>query len=613
MSSLLLIGNPNSGKTLLFNRLTGLSHKVANFPGVTVQVSKAKSVDDPAWMIFDFPGIYSTHALTRDEEIAIDQLTASLKEPTPSCVVCVLDSTRLERSLYFGIQALELARSYGKPLVFAANMLDELNSKKVSLRAQALSEALGAPVVLVSARTGEGLNALRKTVGVAIQSPAVARDAPKLTVEQTLERAHQLAREHGPSSDILLLAQNKIDRVVLSSLGGGLIFLALMALLFQSIFSWATPLMNLIEVGVGSLGESASRLLPAGIAADFLKDAVFGGFGSFLVFVPQIFVLTLLIGFLEDSGYLARAAVICHRPLSLFGLSGRSFVPLLSGFACAIPALYAARTIESPRRRLLTVISIPLMTCSARLPVYALLIATLIPAHSYLGGLVGLQGLVLFAIYLFGLFTALLVSAVLSKSTLRRVEDAPFVLELPPYRVPALKPLMRNSFTRAWAFVRNAGAVIFTVNVVVWILGYFPGGSGHLETSWLAHLGKWIDPIFQPLGMDWKFGVAILASFVAREVFVGTLGTLFGIESASENVESLAHALRSSGLSLASGLSLLVFYAIALQCASTLSVMRRETGGWKIPLYTFVSYSLLAYTLAALTYLLTRTLSGFSL
>ncbi len=281
---------------------------------------------------------------------------------------------------------------------------------------------------------------------------------------------------------------------------------------------------------------------------------------------------------------------------------------MLSGFACAIPALYAARTIESPRRRLLTVISIPLMTCSARLPVYALLIAALIPAQTFLGGLLGLQGLVLFAVYLFGLLTALIVSAFLSRSIVRKVEDAPFVLELPPYRLPAFKPLLRNSLHRAWAFVRNAGAVIFTVTVVVWVLGYFPGGAGHLDSSWLSVLGKWIDPVFQPLGMDWKFGVAILASFVAREVFVGTLGTLFGIDDASENIEGLVQSLQNSGMTLATGLSLLVFYAIALQCASTLSVMRRETGSWKVPLFTFGGYSLLAYILAWLTYTLTLAL-----
>jgi ferrous iron transport protein B len=339
-----------------------------------------------------------------------------------------------------------------------------------------------------------------------------------------------------------------------------------------------------------------------------VRDAIFGGFGSFLVFAPQIFVLTLIIGFLEDSGYLARAALICHRPLSFFGLSGKSFVPLLTGHACAIPAIFSSRNIESPKKRLLTMITVPLMSCSARLPVYGLLIAALIPANTYLGGLVGLQGLSFFALYLFGIVTALVVSGVLKGTLLKKTSDAPFILELPPYRLPNLLAIMRKSWDRSLTFVTQAGPTIFVVAVVIWALGYFPN-NGELEQSYLASIGQWIEPVFKPLGLDWKFGVAILMSFLAREVFVGTLGTMLGIAGADEDFHGLAEQLHASGLTLASGLALLVFYAIAMQCVATLAVLRKEMGSWKIPSLLFVSYSLLAYLAAFTVYTLVNWLA----
>ncbi|MCJ8275656.1 MAG: hypothetical protein MJK18_02350, partial [Bdellovibrionales bacterium] len=268
---------------------------------------------------------------------------------------------------------------------------------------------------------------------------------------------------------------------------------------------------------------------------------------------------------LEDSGYLARAAMICHRPLKFFGLSGKSFIPMLPGHACAIPAIYAARTVESPRRRFITILTVPLMGCSARLPVYALLIAAFIPSTTILGGLIGLQGLVFFSLYLLGILTALVVSLVISKTSMTQQSDSPFILELPPYRIPNLRPLISRSLQSSWQFVSKAGSIIFTVTLVVWVLGYFPNGSGQLDSSWLAYLGRAIEPALQPIGLDWKYGVAVLTSFLAREVFVGTLGTMFGIEGADENMGGLIESLQDSPLTLASGVALLVFYAIALQ------------------------------------------------
>ena len=336
---------------------------------------------------------------------------------------------------------------------------------------------------------------------------------------------------------------------------------------------------------------------------DFIKDGLLAGIGAFLVFVPQIFILFLIIGALEDSGYLARAAVICHRPLSFFGLSGKSFVPLLSGYACAIPAMMATRTIESPKKRLLTLLIIPLMTCSARLPVYGLLIATFIPAHNILGGLIGLQGFVFFVLYIMGLVVGLLASGLISRMIRKSaIQDAPFIIEMPPYRVPSLRPILKQSFGRTKDFIKRAGGVIFAVSLVIWILGYFPHGSGHLDTSWLGYLGHWIEPIVRPLGLDWKFGIAILTSFLAREVFVGTLGTLYGLEEAKEHMASLGERLHGAGVTMASGIALLVFYALAMQCLATLAVLRKETGSNKIPVLVFIGYTILAYAASFVAY-----------
>ncbi len=377
-----------------------------------------------------------------------------------------------------------------------------------------------------------------------------------------------------------------------------------MYLLFQSIFTWAAPVMDGVEAVIAGTADIILPLLPAGMVSDFVADALFGGIGAFLVFVPQIFVLTLVVGLLEDSGYLARAAVICHKPLRIFGLTGKSFVPMLSSVACAIPGIYAARTVDSPRKRWLTYLAIPLMPCSARLPVYSLLIAAFIPATKAFGGLVGWQGLAMFGIYVFGIVCGLLVTAVVSRTSQALRSDLPFVLEMPPYRLPSWRPLLRNAWNRSKHFVTKAGKVIFTVTVVIWLLGYFPNNGAALGESWLGQMGQFIEPVFAPFGLDWKYGVAILSSFLAREVFVGTLGTLFGIEGGEENIISLAEHIQNSGLPIGAGFALLVFFSIALQCVSTLAVLRRESGSWRLPAQLFVSYSIFAYLAAWTTFTL---------
>ena len=359
--------------------------------------------------------------------------------------------------------------------------------------------------------------------------------------------------------------------------------------------------MDGVEEVIGLTAVAFSGLLPSGMINDFFNDAIFGGVGSFLVFVPQIMVLTFIIGLLEDSGYLARAALMCHRPLSFFGLSGRSFIPFLSGHACAIPAIMAARTIESPHKRLITMLTIPLMSCSARLPVYALLIAVLVPENETFLGAFNLQGAAFFGLYLFGIVMALIVSQVLNKLLPRDLEtsDMPFILELPTYRLPHWKPLFYKVINSAWTFIQRAAPIIFVVSVGIWALGYFPLDSD-LQNSYLGKIGQFIEPIFAPLGLDWRYGVAILMSFLAREVFVGALGTLFGMGDADENIAGLAERVQADGLTLGAGIGLVLFYVVALQCVATVAMLRGETGSKKLAWGLFAAYGLLAYCIAAL-------------
>ena len=603
MKRIILVGKPNSGKTLLFNQLTGLKQKVANFPGVTVEL---KSGQFAGYQVVDFPGAYSLHTLSKDEQIAVDKLHEALLDDNTALIVCNLDATRLESSLVFGLQVQRLAKQHNKALIFALNMIDELGRFGHHIDTAALSKQLGSPVYAISARTLEGIAEFK----TALQQDAAAASAiPELSdlrpdAASDLKQARQLAAEHGIKDTVVLKNQNRIDSFMLNSISGSVMFLLVMFFLFQSIFTFATPLMDAVESIIAYIAEVLTEALGPGVIHDFINDAVFGGLGSFLVFVPQIMVLTLIIGLLEDSGYLARAALICHRPLSYFGLSGRSFIPYLSAHACAIPAIMAARTIESPRKRLITMLTIPLMSCSARLPVYALLIAVFIPDIQYLGGLVNLQGIAFFSLYFMGILTALMISLLLSRSD--KIEptatDMPFILELPTYRLPHWKPLLQRVLQSGKHFIYRAGPVIFMVSVVIWVLSYFPAGGDDLAHSYLGTIGHFIEPIFEPLGLDWRYGVAILLSFLAREVFVGALGTLFGVSNADENVAGLAENIQQDGLALGAGLGILLFYVVALQCVATVATLKAETGNNKLVIGVVVAYGLLAYLLAAITY-----------
>ena len=613
MPSVLLVGTPNSGKTALFNRLTGLNQRVANYPGITVDLSIGRLARLPEVDLVDFPGTYSLRPISEEERVAVGHFDTSLADPDVQHVLCIVDATRLEKSLFFCLQLVEACHRQGRPVTVVANMGDILNRHGLSIDAEGLSEAIGAPVLVASARTGEGLDPIISGLQSPLSTPApssFADDNPILASEggaaedQLYAEAHRLAEQFGAPADELLRTQSRLDRFFLGSLSGGLIFALIMLILFQSIFTWSAPAMDAVEAGVIGLGGWILPLIGDGVFADFVADAVFSGIGAFLVFVPQIFVLTFVIGLLEDSGYLARAALICHKPLRFFGLSGKSFIPMLSGVACAIPAIYAARSIESPRARFLTYLAIPLMPCSARLPVYTLLIAIFIPRETVFGGLIGWQGLTLFAIYVFGMAAGLIIAGLVNRWSQSEVQ-MPFMMELPAYRIPALVPIARKSVQRAKHFVTKAGAVILGVTVVIWILGYFPNQGADLGGSWLGMLGLWIEPVFQPLGLDWRYGVAIFSAFLAREVFVGTLGTIMGIEGAEDNIVPLVEQVQASALPLGSGLALLVFFAIALQCVSTVAILAKEANSWKLALRMVIGYLCLAWLAAWVTFQVT--------
>ena len=613
MASLLLIGSPNAGKSLLFNRLTGLNQKVANFPGITtdIAIGEIKSLNDVN--IVDFPGIYSLQAISAEEAVAVKYLNQYLQDNDVQQILCVVDVTRLEKSLYLAMQVIRKAERHRKPVIVLANMIDILQRHQLQFDIDGLAAEIKTPIIAISAKTRSGFEQLLDCIRNNQQSTkkgdidSAIADTPD---EILRGQAYQLAHRYGPKGGILVRQQNRIDDFLLHSQFGGITFFVIMYVLFQSIFSWSAPLMDAVGTLLNLL---SSHLLPHihnTVIKDFVADAIFGGIGAFLVFVPQVFVLTLLIGILEDSGYLARAALICHKPLRLFGLTGKSFIPLLSGMACAIPAIYATRSIDSPAKRLLTYIAIPLMPCSARLPVYSLLISTFIPSQTALWGLIGWQGLAMFCLYFFGIFCALLITALISRLNCDKLTDLPFVLEMPNYRLPVWQPLLRNALNRCQHFVTKAGKIIFAVTVTVWILGYLPNFGEDLSHSWLAVLGRWIEPVFAPIGLDWRYGVAVLSSFLAREVFVGTLGTLFGIAHTDEHIIPLATAVHNSGLSVSSGIALLVLFAIALQCVSTLAVLSKESQSRLLAAKMFIGYSIFAYLMAFSIFNLVNFLSG---
>ncbi|MBI1898737.1 MAG: ferrous iron transport protein B [Acidobacteria bacterium] len=598
-----LVGPPNSGKSTLFNRLTGLRQKVANFPGVTVEkhIGRAKLSGDRETLLIDLPGIYSLHPRTEDEQVTHDVLAGRMPDvPRPDAVLLILDSTALGRHLVMAAPVLAL----GIPTLVVLNMADDLRSRGGHVDVAALSHQLGAPVALVSAARGEGVEGIDDFLrGTAAhpRSPLV-----ELPILQDVPRCREWAARVGSRSSYRAPApaewSRRLDAVFLHPLAGPLVFLIVVLAVFQTIFTGARPLMSLVESAITASGNAVAALLPEGILRSLLVEGVWSGVGAVVVFLPQILLLFLFIGILEDSGYLARAAVIADRTMRRVGLQGKSFIPLLSAYACAVPAIMATRTIENKRDRIATILIAPFMTCSARLPVYTLIVAAFIPAKPLLGGLLGSRAAAMLGLYLIG-FLAAFVTARALKSSVLKSERTPFVLELPPYRWPTLRSLGLRLLDRASVFLRRAGTLILAVAIVLWALAHLPLTDGKppaIENSVVGTIGRTVEPLIEPLGFNWKIGVGLITSLAAREVIVGTLGAIYGMEGNSQSL-SLQSALQRD-LSLAGAVALLIFFAFAMQCISTMAVVRRETGGWKWPAVQFAYMTALAYCSAFLAY-----------
>ena len=603
-----IVGPPNSGKSTLFNRLTGMRQKVANFPGVTVEqrMGRAKVAGREVYVI-DLPGVYSLTPRSEDERVTHDVLHGEMEGvPKPEAILLILDSTNLARHLVLAAPILSL----GIPTLVILNMADDLRARGGQIDVPSLAQHLGAPAALISATKGEGLDTVHKFLAgrVAVPAPVelpVIQDVPKC--RQWAGRVGDRARYHPPAPP---LWTRKLDALLLHPVKGPLIFAVVVVAVFQSIFSWARPLMDGLQGLIVASGGWLERLLPESPLRSLLTEGIWGGVGSVVVFLPQILLLFLFIGILEDSGYLARAALIADRTMARVGLQGKSFIPLLSAYACAVPAILATRTIESKRDRIATILIAPFMTCSARLPVYTLIIAAFLPERPLLGPLLGTRAAALLGLYLLGFLAAFLTASLL-KSSILRSERAPFVLEMPPYRWPTLQSLGLRLLDRSKIFLRRAGTVILLVAIVLWGLAHLPLSGGKtppIEDSLAGTIGRTVEPAIQPLGFNWKIGIGLITSLAAREVIVGTLGTIYGIEGDTQSV-GLQAAVRKD-LTIAGAVALLVFFAFAMQCMSTIAVVRRETGGWKWPAVQFAYMGGLAYAGAFIAYNLVRFLTS---
>jgi ferrous iron transport protein B len=595
-----LVGPPNSGKSTLFNELTGLRQKVANYPGVTVEhrIGDVVLAAGRAVRLIDLPGTYSLQPRSDDERVTDDVLNGRRPDvPKPQAVILVLDATNLGRHLALAAPVLAL----GLPTLVVLNLADDLERRGGEVDVAALAQQLGAPVALVSARQRRGLDTVHAFLAGRFGVPSRV-DLPVVgsipACRAWAGRMTDAAAYRAPAPPRWT---QRLDAVLLHPWAGPAIFAAVIVAVFQAMFAVAAPLSNLMESAITAAGAALAAGLPAGMGRDLLVRGVWAGVGSVVVFLPQILVLFLLLGVLEDSGYLARAALITDRTMARVGLQGKSFIPLLSAYACAVPAVMATRTIENRRDRLATILVAPFMTCAARLPVYTLIIAAFLPDARLLGPFLGTRAAALIGLYALG-FLAAVTTARLLKSTVLRSDRTPFFLELPPYRLPTFRGLGYRLVDRGRAFLTRAGTVILAVSVLLWLLSNLPRSGGQapdIAHSVAGTAGRAIEPLLRPLGFDWKVGVGLVTSLAAREVIVGTLGTLHGVEGDASSAglqAALRHDLTPGGAA-----ALLVFFAFAMQCVSTLAVVRRETGGWRYPAYQFSYMLALAYGGALIT------------
>jgi ferrous iron transport protein B len=605
-----LVGTPNSGKTSLFNALTGSRQKVANYPGVTVERKEGSFVTPLGRQVslVDLPGTYSLRGRSPDEEITRDVVLGRTPgEAVPDLVLCVADATNLRLTIRL---VLEL-KSTGRPLLLVLNMFDIATRRGVTVDVARLSEALGVPVVTsIAVRKGGTADLLRRTDEISAQAPVPLRQNLWQPLTVAGLRATQREADRIIAATISLPAKPdtwtaRVDAVVLHPVAGLAILALILFVMFQAVFAWAQPLMDLLSSAFAALGQLVHVTLPAGLLQSFLQNGVISGVGSVIVFLPQIIIIFLFILLLEDFGYMARAAFLMDRIMGGAGLHGRAFIPLLSSFACAIPGIMATRVIDNRRDRLTTILIAPLMTCSARIPVYTLIISAFIPARQ-IGGWVNLQGLVMFGLYAAGIASALGVSFVIKFFMLRDYAPAPFMLELPDYKMPRAGSIAIGIYTRAKMFLQRAGTTIFSMMVLIWFLASFPLPPAGvtdpaINYSFAAMIGKALEPLLMPIGFNWQIAVALIPGMAAREVAVAALGTVYAIEGGKEAAHQIGQVLATKW-SLATALSLLAWYIFAPQCASTLAVIRRETGSWKWMAITFAYMLALAYVASLATY-----------
>ncbi len=592
-----VIGPPNSGKTTLFNKLTGLRQKVANFPGVTVEqhTGVAELPDGRSIRLIDLPGVYSLTPRSEDEQVAYDVLTGRRTDtPKPEAILLVLDVTNLGRNLMLAAPILAL----GVPTLIILNMADDLRNRSGKVDVAALSAELGAPVALISARAGEGIGKVHDFLAGVMPKPApktlpILQDVPKCRAW-----AGRVSGQAAYRPPIPPKWTRRLDSVFLHPIAGPAVFVLVVVAVFQAIFSVADPSKKLIDSFLRLSGNWVEKVTPDSLFRSLLIHGVWGGVGSVVAFLPQVLLLFFFIGLLEDSGYLARAAMIADRTMARVGLQGKSFIPLLSAYACAVPAIMSTRTIENKRDRTATILIAPFMTCSARLPLYGLVIAAFIPNKHVLGVFLSARTVAMISLYVLG-FVAAVVTARVLKSSILKSGRTPFLLEMPSYRWPTWQSIGLRLLDRAKVFLRRAGTIILLVTVILWMMANVPTKNGHppeIAESLAGTIGRTIEPVIKPLGFNWKIGIGLITALAARETIIATMGTIYGMDPEAEGL-SLQAALRQD-LTPGGAVALLVFFAFAMQCISTIAVVRRETGGWKWPIFQFTYMSVVAYAAA---------------
>lgn len=601
-----LVGNPNAGKSALFNALTGARQKIANYPGVTVERKAGRLLlpsGEPVELV-DLPGSYGFAATSPDEEVTRKVIMGEqVGQVRPDVLVIVLDASNLEQHLVFAQEVLEL----GRPTVVALNMVDLAARDGLTIDANALSAELGVPVIETVAVRRKGLAELAAAIAVA-RDTAAGDETPAARVHVTLPERRLLARQMAQGATLSETARHRIharmDRLLLHPWLGPPVLFALLFVVFQAVFTWAKPFQDGLDGAASALQDLVRSELPASLLRDLLTDGIIGGVGAVIVFLPQILILFFFILVMEATGYMARAAFLMDRMMAGVGLSGRSFIPLLSSFACAIPGIMATRSITDPKDRLTTILIAPLMTCSARLPVYAVIIAAFIPNTRVLPG-VGLQGLVLFGLYVAGIVGAMVVALVLRRSITKGAASG-FIMELPKYQLPTVKDLALGLWQRAWVFLRRAGTMIFTVTVVLWLLLNFPRaepGKSQVDASIAGHIANGLAVVVEPIGFNRDIALALIPSMAAREVAVSSLATSYAVDNSDEDAQgrALGDELKHHW-SLATALAFLAWFVFAPQCMSTIAVTRRETNGWKWPGFMLGYLFALAYAFAGITY-----------